>query len=181
MPKLIFIINGVGGSGKDTFVEMCRELSRIPVFNISSIDPVRNAVKVLDPDFSKTEAGRKFLADVKRAWAEYNDGPTQYLKQEVDQISDGLIFLHVREPEQISHCQELIDGVKTLLIRRPESPTYENGADDRTEEIDYDFVIENEGDLAALQQRALDFLQQIGNLSTDQHVLSPATAAINLD
>ena len=45
MNKKVIIINGTGGSGKDTFVEFCAEFARVT--NISSVDPAKAAAKVL--------------------------------------------------------------------------------------------------------------------------------------
>jgi len=45
MQKQIIIINGTGGSGKDTFVEFCSEFTKVT--NISSVDKVKEAAKIL--------------------------------------------------------------------------------------------------------------------------------------
>ena len=41
MEKQVIVINGTGGSGKDTFVEFCSEF--IKIINISSVDKVKEA------------------------------------------------------------------------------------------------------------------------------------------
>jgi len=43
--KKIIIINGTGGSGKDTFVNYCSEY--IKTVNISSVDKVKEAANIL--------------------------------------------------------------------------------------------------------------------------------------
>ena len=43
--KEIVVINGSGGVGKDTFVQFCGEYT--PIMNISSVDKVKEAAKVL--------------------------------------------------------------------------------------------------------------------------------------
>ena len=45
MDKQVIIINGTGGSGKDTFVEYCSEFAKVT--NISSVDKVKEAAKIL--------------------------------------------------------------------------------------------------------------------------------------
>ena len=45
MKKRVVIINGGGGSGKDTFVEFCAKHAK--VINISSVDKVKEAAKIL--------------------------------------------------------------------------------------------------------------------------------------
>lgn len=43
--KKIIIINGTGGSGKDTFVNYCAQF--IKTVNISSVDKVKEAANIL--------------------------------------------------------------------------------------------------------------------------------------
>ena len=45
MEKRIVIINGSGGVGKDTFVELCGKF--VEVKNISSVDKVKEAARIL--------------------------------------------------------------------------------------------------------------------------------------
>ena len=81
MKKRIVIINGVGGSGKDTFVELCAKHAN--VINISSVDKVKEAAKVLVGwNGEKDEKSRKLLVDLKKISIEYNDYPTAYILEE---------------------------------------------------------------------------------------------------
>ena len=62
--KEIVVINGSGGVGKDTFVQFCNEYT--PIMNISSVDKVKEAAKVLAGwNGEKDEKSRKFLSDLK--------------------------------------------------------------------------------------------------------------------
>lgn len=45
MKKQIVIINGTGGSGKDTFVEFCTKYGKI--MNFSSVDKVKEIAKYI--------------------------------------------------------------------------------------------------------------------------------------
>ena len=45
MKKMIIIINGTGGSGKDSFVSFCGEF--VKVLNVSAVDKVKEAAKIL--------------------------------------------------------------------------------------------------------------------------------------
>ena len=61
--KNIIIINGTGGSGKDTFVEFVSKYSK--VFNFSSVDKVKEVARVIGWSGTKSEKDRKFLSDLK--------------------------------------------------------------------------------------------------------------------
>lgn len=71
MEKQIVIINGTGGSGKDTFVQFCSKYNK--VMNFSSIDKVKEIARLIGWDGKKTEKDRKFLSDLKKLTTEYND------------------------------------------------------------------------------------------------------------
>ena len=67
--KKVFIINGAAGVGKDTFVEIAKYKifikTGLPTYNISSVDNVKTAAKILGWDGEKDARGRKFLSDLK--------------------------------------------------------------------------------------------------------------------
>ena len=56
MDKYIVIINGTGGSGKDTFVSFVSKYNK--VYNFSSIDKVKEIAKEVGWDGGKTEKDR---------------------------------------------------------------------------------------------------------------------------
>ena len=62
MDKKIIIINGTGGSGKDTFVEFCSKYAN--VFNFSSIDKVKEIAKIIGWTGSKSEKDRNAREDL---------------------------------------------------------------------------------------------------------------------
>ena len=66
MKKQVFIINGSGGVGKDTFVELVSENFLLPVMNFSSVDKVKEVARIIGWTGGKSEKDRKFLSD-KRA------------------------------------------------------------------------------------------------------------------
>lgn len=51
------IINGTGGSGKDTFVELCKEyvekMDNYYIYNRSSVDKIKEAAVIVGWDGSK--------------------------------------------------------------------------------------------------------------------------------
>jgi len=70
---IVVIINGVGESGKDTFVNLCAE--HATVFNLSTVDKVKDVATLFGWQGDKTPEDRKLLSDLKDAWTKYNNGP----------------------------------------------------------------------------------------------------------
>ena len=103
LKKRIVIINGMGGSGKDTFVEFCAKHTKI--MNISSVDKVKEAAKILVGwNGIKDEKSRKLLVDLKRISIEYNDYPTKYILEENKKFLTNdadILFIHIREISEI--------------------------------------------------------------------------------
>ena len=64
MNKNIIVINGTGGSGKDTFVEYVSKYAK--VYNFSSVDKVKEIAKLIGWTGTKTDKDRKFLSDLKK-------------------------------------------------------------------------------------------------------------------
>lgn len=158
MKKQIVIINGTGGSGKDSFVQMC--MTHAKVINFSSVDKVKEVAKVVGWDGGKTDKDRKFLSDLKKLTAEYNDMPFVSTKEAVDNFkkSDAqILFIHIREPEEIKRAADAFKA-KTLLIKRAglENITT-NYSDANVDNYPYDYKIENTT-LENLQTSAKNFV-----------------------
>lgn len=87
--KEIVVINGSGGVGKDTFVQFCGEYA--PIMNISSVDKVKEAAKVLAGwNGEKDEKSRKFLSDLKELGIEYNDAPFKYISNMAEEFKNQI-------------------------------------------------------------------------------------------
>ena len=89
MDKHIFIINGCGGVGKDTFVKLVSEeldktMKKLhTVTNFSSVDKVKELAKKIGWKGEKSERDRKFLSDLKILVSDYSDMPFQSMKEKV--------------------------------------------------------------------------------------------------
>lgn len=161
MKKNITIINGTGGSGKDTFVDFCSKHCK--VFNFSSIDKIKEIASLMGWDGGKTEKDRKFLSDLKTLSTDYNDMPFCSIKEAVDEFKNSdkeVMFIHIREPIEIKRAA-LEFGAKTLLIKRVGLDIIKsNISDANVENYDYDFVIENDT-LEDFEEKAKDFIDSI--------------------
>lgn len=160
MNKQTIIINGTGGSGKDTFVKFCSEFVR--VMNISSVDIVKEAAKILVGwAGQKDEKSRKLLVDLKQLSIEYNDAPTQYIQEQYENFKKSnfeYLFIHIREIDEIKKIKDLLNA-KTLLIKNPRVALItSNDSDGNVYKYNYDFTIENDGTLDDLKQKAKNFI-----------------------
>lgn len=156
--KTVFIINGKGACGKDTLIKAVA--AKYPTQNESAIDPVKAAGRLLGYEGGKSEKDREFLSKMKELSIWYNDHPTQYLLEKYRKFEESgneLLFLHIREPEQIEHFlkyfkQEVKSPdtrIGTILIKSAwtEDCVYGNPSDDNVDKMHYDLIyINKEGE-----------------------------------
>lgn len=171
MNKQIFIINGSGGVGKDTFVELVSaelndKLKRFhTVSNFSSIDKVKEIAKEIGWNGEKSEKDRKFLSDLKVLTSKYCDMPFKSMKKEVDKFrknnENQVMFLHIREPEEIKRAVIEFDAKTILIIRNVVEHITSNMADKNVFNYDYDFVINNNGTKIDLNNNVRKFVKEV--------------------
>ena len=163
MNKQIVIINGTGGCGKDTFVQFCEKYTK--VLNFSSIDKVKEVARVIGWDGKKDEKDRKFLSDLKKLTTEYNDMAFNSTRQAVNNFLNSdcnLMFIHIREPEEIRRTKETFN-CKTLLIKRVGYDNIEsNYSDKNVNNYNYDYIIINDT-LEQLELSAKNFVDELLN------------------
>lgn len=160
MQKQVIIINGTGGSGKDTFVQYCSEYAK--VINISSVDKVKEAATILVGwKGEKDEKSRKLLVDLKKLSIDYNDAPLKYIEKQYNAFLNSqaeYLFIHIREIDEIKKIKEALNA-KTLLIINPRVELIKsNTSDGNVYNYKYDYIIENNGTLKDLEQKAKDFV-----------------------
>lgn len=173
----IFIINGSGGVGKDAFIEMINLIAsnqNIRIGNYSSVAKIKDIAKIIGWNGEKSERDRKFLSDLKLLTTEYNNMPLNDMKRYannfmnvVDKDDARILFLHIREPEEISKAVEefkKICKVKTILVKRDAiKHITSNMADENVYNYDYDIIINNNGTLEDLKEKAKHFLNDFLN------------------
>lgn len=163
---MICVINGKGGIGKDTLIDKLALSGEYSVFNASSIDPTKDICKRFNKTGEKTNAYRELLSSVKKSVDKYYKAEngisfsneyllnaSRFALTQMDlHDKNGVLFIHIREPENIASfvrlAKEMLEAqhdtetkVTTLLVKSDRAQeTYGNESDDEVENYNYDFV-----------------------------------------
>ena len=159
--KKIVVINGTGGCGKDTFVELCSKY--ISVYNFSSIDKVKEIAKIIGWTGTKHDKDRKFLSDLKKLTTEYNDMSFESIKEAINIFNNNnfeLMFIHIREPEEIKRVVEEFKAYSLLIKRKNQELIKTNYSDASVFNYDYDYIIENTT-LEEYEKKAINFIKEL--------------------
>lgn len=160
MNKQVFIINGSGGCGKDTFVSFVSDISYTT--NFSSVDKVKEVARIIGWNGGKTEKDRKFLSDLKLLCTDYNDMPLNSMKDKFNEFlnsDSNFLFLHIREPEEIEKAKKIFNA-KTILIKRGAiEHITSNMADANVFNYDYDIIINNDKCLNEFRDKAFNLVK----------------------
>jgi len=163
--KIVIIINGNGGAGKDT---LCGFAARhFSVQNISSITPIKKIAAENGWDGAKDGKSRKFLADLKQLFTDYNDLPNRYLVGEYHRFLESnhtVLFVHIREGSEIDKFRACVDiPCVTLLVKKDfrEDVVWGNASDDDVERYPYDYCYHNEKPFEEAETDFVAFLEKI--------------------
>jgi len=163
MKKLVIIINGIGGAGKDTLCEFVSEY--FETINVSSITPIKEIAAKHGWNGEKDEVSRKFLADLKKTFIDFNNLPTEYLMTEYEKFLDSpakILFAHIREASEIDKFWKRVKSpCVTLLVRRNVNTSWGNDSDDDVENYKYDYYFNND---KVLEEAQNDFLELINDI-----------------
>lgn len=167
MRKIAIVINGSGGVGKDTICDIVSGYH--DVMNISAIDPIKEIALSNGWDGEKNEKSRKLLSDLKMAFVEFNDLPLRYLLKECNKFIEGddeILFVHIREPEEISKFESAcpIPCVSLLIRRNSVKSHWNNQSDDSVDNFEYDFYYDNDKPLEELEEDFMKFFSTIEEL-----------------
>ena len=162
--KLVIVINGKGGCGKDTLIRGVADCYRVR--NVSSIDHIKHIASQMGWHGTKDAKSRTFLADLKQLCIKYNNMPLHDMLKEYEAFmgsNDEILFIHIREGEEIDKLKQFINGIKTILVKKDETDRgeYANSADNDVEGYDYDYVFNNNGDIVECR---LEFVKLIDRL-----------------
>ncbi len=167
--KKVVIVNGAGGVGKDTFVNLCSEIINDnggrTARHISAVDNIKLAAKILGWDGEKDVKSRKFLSDLKMLSIDFNDGPFESLAKEIEfflSISKkSMLFIDIREPHEILKIESKFNVITVLIKSKRINSNYGNYSDDNVLNYHYGYVINNDGDIEQLKESAFNFLKAI--------------------
>ena len=188
----VFIINGSGGSGKDTFCNYIEQLAteKDRFYHVESIytsTPAKQWAKKMGWDGSKLPSDRRFLCNLKDMLDYWNNATYNHIKdcffayyttKSYRYYSKTIFFIHAREEKDIVwiklYCQNKGIFCKSILIKRPNVTKKGNHADDNVEQyINYDYTILNNGTLENFKKKAQDFFEY--NIEEYQPVCTTAT------
>lgn len=159
MNKRVVIINGTGGVGKSTFVDLAKEKHK--VMEYSSVDKVKEIARIIGWEGKKTEKDRKFLSDLKLLTADYCDMPLEDMKRVYNEFLESeeeILFLHIREPEEIDKAKKEFNAITLLILNNRIKPILSNMADANVLKYSYDYIIENSSTLKDLQDKVNVFM-----------------------
>jgi hypothetical protein len=172
--KYVVIVNGRPLSGKDTFINKCCAYIKGNTMHISSIDPVKDVLRELGWDGTKSDNIRNLLSQLKSFWIANNDGPTGYLIRNIleygkDSRDDYVIFTQIREPDEIAKFRSAMVALKsldirvvTLLVTRHDTHIKcSNTSDANVNDYGYDVYIDNNGTENDLNSTAIQFIGKL--------------------
>lgn len=158
MRKSIYVINGSGGVGKDTFVDFIKEY--VPTYTYSSVASVKNIAMLFGWKGDKTEKDRKMLSDLKDLLTDYNDYPMNCVKSQVEFFRNGdgrVMFIFIREPKEIEKAVKEFKAKTILITNSRVKQITSNHADLGVFNYSYDIIIDNDGSLEDLNNKAHQF------------------------
>lgn len=173
MAKLhVFIINGRPGAGKDTFVKFLQDLYKGNVYNHSTVDSIKKIYKICGWNGEKTRHDRKVLSDLKDYMSQKIDLSFYEISEKISELTkkvevgneDLLLFIHIREPEEIERVIKQFPGTQSILISRPKKGKKQNNlnhADANVNRFEYDHYIQNNEGLTEFKKTAAKFLETI--------------------
>lgn len=173
---VVFILNGAPRTGKDTFINLLEETSKMQVVRYSSIDWIKDLAKKTGWDGIKDAKGRTFLSELKNAYTKYADIPFQKIKQHIEECQNSAEYFctNIREPSEIVKLQLWCDkkGIPchSLWIRRKsaEQKALDEGflstGDTQYLNHNYDYIIDNNETLECFKHDVEVFIGHLNKL-----------------
>lgn len=165
--KKVYILNGAATSGKNTFVDMCNEY--IKTSHYSYVEYARTKIAPLcGYQGGKSNKERDFLSDLNDLLIKYYDLPFKDITIMVDNFYseytpsgvDSALFIDIREPDAIDRACKTFDAKSILIKNDRVSPVESNHADANVENYNYDYIIENSGNIQDLRDSVVTFLKE---------------------
>lgn len=164
--KKIYIVNGTGGCGKDTFADLL--FTHVPIFKYSSIDKVKYIAEYCGWEGGKSEKDRAFLSDLKRITTRYNNMSFKDISNRVAEFYSKtfdkvpVMLIDIREPEEIERAKVAFNA-RTILITNKRIPKItSNSSDARVFDYAYDYIIDNSGSIDEFRDNVAIFAEAEG-------------------
>lgn len=163
--KHIFVINGMGGCGKDTFVRCIQnQLTEEKVWNFSSADKAKEMAAVGGWTGGKSDKDRKYISDLKALSDEYCDLSFMEVSKKIEEFrkSDSAIalFIHIRENYNIERVVKEFNTLAVLVVNNNVKDITTNKSDAGVYNYNYDITINNNGTLDDLTEQASNFINE---------------------
>lgn len=158
----IFIVNGQGGCGKDTFEQFVSECCPHGGAKVSMVSYVKQIAEKFGWQGTKTNKDRLMLNRLKILLSEWDDSPfktTCIAVKQMEKDNLDVCFIDARESEDIDRLKKFFN-CKIVLITRGKRKHIGNSADDNVFSINYDIIIDNNSSLKELQSKATEFYNQ---------------------
>lgn len=164
MKKLVVIINGKGGVGKDTLCDFAAKYFKVK--NVSAITPIKNIAMQNGWKGEKDAKSRRLLADLKKIFVEYNDLPLKYLSKEYNDFlkeDEEIMFVHIREGNEIDKFKKIVDipCIALLISRQTGNVHWGNESDDNVHEYTYDYEYQNDKSLQDAEEDFISFMKDV--------------------
>lgn len=183
----VIVVNGYPRSGKDTFVNFCKEKLGAFGVSVSTVDFVKYLAAQSGWDGIKTPKNRKFLSDLKDLLTEWNDVPWKKVEEVFESIkvecfqyglkdSDFFLFIHSREPKEIERFQKEYGALTVLIDREEVEGNQSNHSDAEVMNFNYDYIINNDGTLEELEMKAITFIESVKLTNKNKENLTPYEA-----
>lgn len=162
--KRCFIINGYPMSGKDTFVNLIKDNTEYNVLNTSAVSKIKELAMEIGWDgVTKGPKERKFLSDLKDLLDNFNKFSIRSIEDTIDyfysdECNDDLLFIHMRQPEDIEMIVDEFPEISTIFVHRDNHDSINNHADANVENYQYDIHIQNNGTIEEFKGTALSFV-----------------------
>ncbi len=164
MKKVVIVINGSGGVGKDTLCDSVK--TAYSVRSVSSVDKIKEIARMGGWKGEKDDRGRMLLVRLKQAFVDYNDLPLLHMKEEYEkflQTDETVMFVHIREPLEIDKFKNAIGShiCKTLLVTRDNGVQWHNAVDQGVNAYQYDYYFDNNAPLEESKKKFIAFIQGV--------------------
>ncbi len=163
--KQVYIINGVGGSGKDTFIKYIDEgIKDKRVVNISTVDRLREVSTIIGYDENRKDTNdRYFLSEFKKLAVKCYNHSFAYIKEQYDLFmaddTASILFIHSREIDEISNFISEFNAKTIIVLNNAVRPILTNTSDAQVFNMEYDFYIYNNTTLDDLRTEANEFIE----------------------